>query len=425
MKFEWKESPGLKVGVIGLLMLVLTLPSSLIVRLIEERQARQTEACRDISSTWGGDQKLSGPILVIPYQVKGMTGHLKLLPEEWILKGDLQPELRRRGLFSSALYDADLQLDGRFAVPGMAECGLPEEALLRLDQALLVVTVTQQRSLAGAVEIKIDGKPQPLRPGLPAPLDRKDAEGFHVRLDPGIKKEFGFALRCHLHGSGSFGFLPSGRRSEIELSSSWRQPSYFGAYSAKHEESESGFRARWSVQDLQRGFAQSWLEDRLIPSQDLCGVELYQSNDVYQRIWRMSRYALMFLCFTFAGVFILERVKRVRVHPLQYLLVGFAALLFNVLLLAFAEHFGFNLGYLAAACLIVIIAGAYCAAVFRSRAIGLAQSGILAALYAFLYGTLQLEDYALLMGSLGLFAILAVVMFVTRSLNREEETLGD
>ncbi len=421
MKFDWKNSPGLKVVIIGLLMLILSLPNSLIVRLIEERQARQSETVRDIGSTWGSEQKLIGPLLVIPYESQGMSGSLKVLPEDWSMKGNLDPRIRHRGLFSSVVYDADLQLSGRFLLPSRAECNLPADAKLKIDQALLVVAVTQQRSLAGAVSIKIDGRELPIRPGLPAAVKSKDFEGFHVRLEPDTKLDFAFNISCHLHGSGSFDFLPSGRRSSVELSSSWTNPSYHGAFSAEHEESASGFKAKWSVQDLQRGFAQTWLEDKLIPGTDFCGVDLYQSNDVYQRIWRMSRYALMFLCFTFAGVFILERLKGVRVHPLQYLLVGFAALLFNVLLLAFAEHIGFNPAYLAAAALICLLAGAYSAAVFRSRAIGFSQSGILATLYSFLYGTLQLEDYALLMGSLGLFLVLSIVMFVTRDLNREAD----
>jgi inner membrane protein len=273
MKFDWKNSPGLKILIIGLLMLVFSLPSSLIVRLIEERQARQTETMHDISSTWGGEQKLVGPLLIIPYEANGQSGSLKILPEDWTMTGELLPEIRHRGLFSTVVYDAGLNLSGRFLLPSNAESCLPAEAKLKLDQALLVVAVSQQRSLAGPIAVKIDGKDLPLRPGLPAQVKSKDFEGFHVRLGPDLKPDISFVIDCRLHGSGSFDFLPSGRHSEIELTSPWTSPSYHGAFSSKHEETANGFKAHWSVQDLQRGLAQNWLEDKLSPGAEFCGVD--------------------------------------------------------------------------------------------------------------------------------------------------------
>ncbi|NQZ56592.1 MAG: inner membrane CreD family protein, partial [Lentisphaeraceae bacterium] len=218
----------------------------------------------------------------------------------------------------------------------------------------------------------------------------------------------------------------TGQNSEINLASSWKDPSFYGAFlpsERKVNKDGSGFSAKWQINDLQRGFRQQWKDGENRGEVVDCGVKLIQVTDVYKQVNRVVKYAVLFLCFTFAAIFISERITRRKLHPIQYLLVGFASLMFYVLLLSFSEQMDFNKAYILTAALTTLLLTTYAKGLFGEWKTSMVIGGVCTGLYSFLFGTIQLEDYALMMGSSGLFVILALVMFLTRKLNVQEEPL--
>jgi inner membrane protein len=221
-----------------------------------------------------------------------------------------------------------------------------------------------------------------------------------------------------LDGSPQLQFLPLGRITNVELSSAWRDPSFCGAFLPdSHEISEDGFSAHWKVLDLNRSYPQRWQDTAYQTRASAFGVELMFPVDGYHKTSRTTKYAILFIALTFLSLFMTEILTRRRVHPVQYLLVGFALCVFYSLLLALMEHVGFGRAYLVSAAATVLLIGGYTRAVLGGWAMAALIGGIVTAIYAYLYVVLQLEDYALLMGSGGLFVALALVMYLTRRID--------
>jgi inner membrane protein len=220
-------------------------------------------------------------------------------------------------------------------------------------------------------------------------------------------------------------FLPVGRTTEVDLASSWPSPGFVGAFLPdQHRIDLNGFTARWRAASFGRNVPQAWLDADIAPEQanerlgrGAFGVTLVTPVDIYQQTERSTKYGVLFVLLTFATFFLIEMLQPASVHPVQYLLIGAALCVFYLLLLSLAEQAGFAAAYLVAACATIGLIGTYARHALNSRRSALRVTGMLTGLYAFLYGLLQLEDYALLMGSVVLFAILAGVMFITRRID--------
>ena len=224
-----------------------------------------------------------------------------------------------------------------------------------------------------------------------------------------------------LGGSQKLSLLPLGDKTKVKLSSDWASPSFHGAYlPTTRRVGQAGFSAEWRILNLGRTYAAHWQgasvsEEEL--SSSMFGLELYTPIDVYQRSNRAGKYGVLFIGLTFLVYFMFEIFTRLLVHPLQYVLVGFAICLFYMLLLSLSEHFGFHLAYVASAIVSIGLITGYSASVLRARSRALVVGGVLSALYAFLYIVLQAENFAMLMGSLMLFVTLALVMYLTRNID--------
>ena len=420
-----------KMAFIGVLMALLLIPVGMIKDLVREREYSGSSAAKEVSGKWGESQQVAGPILTVPYRVIGRYGlvstdttieYAHFLPEVLNVKGALDPEIRHRGIYDVALFKANLALEGSFARPDFSGWRIAPENILWGD-AYVTVAVPDVRSVAAAVPLEWNGTRSDFIPDnyLGSPV----TGGLHTRVPMTAAlpsdKAIPFSLRMRLNGSGTMNFLPMGKETRIKVTSPWKSPSFTGAFlPGDSQVGEDGFAAGWNTLHLSRSFPQSWRHQE-VTAEDwgkyAFGVELLLPVDRYQKTTRCAKYAILFILLTFLVFFMNETFDKRRIHPLQYLLVGCALCLFYLLLLAFTEHIAFNAAYAIAMAGVVGLITAYAMAVLTTRKRALALGGMLAGLYAYLFTLLQMEDFALLTGAIGLFAILAAVMYLTRKLN--------
>lgn len=431
-KRKLRDSVLFKMLVTGLLILALGIPLMMVRSQIRERQQRRDSVVSEVAGTWGRAQTLGGPVLTVPYLVhtkdeKGKvttwTQLAHFLPETLKVDGRLLPELRRRGIFEVAVYRADLHASGSFQRPSFAEWGIPPQDVL-WDQAWLSIGVPDMRGIRRNVRLVWGDKVLQLSPG--GGVSGLWSTGLRVPISglaqAAEKQTYPFAFDLAVRGSQSLCFLPFGRQNNVTLRSSWADPSFTGGFLPESRSvSSKGFESTWSVPYFGRSYPQQWLEaeqERMAPesavNESAFGVELYLPVDVYLKTERSVKYGMLFLVLTFLAFFLFEVFSPVSLHPMHYLLVGSALCLFYVLLLSISEHIPFGAAYAIASAGIIAMISGYSLAILRGKRRALAMSGMLVLLYSYLYVLLQAEDYALLLGSIGLFVILSLVMYLTR-----------
>ena len=427
-----RSSQMLRLLWVGFLALLLQIPIALIAELVSERQERRQEAVAEVSSKWGNTQIITGPALVVPYThrwTEFATGGQEVtrtevrnaifLPERLHTRGSIDSETRSRGIFSVPVYRLGLTVEGEFARPSFAELGV-EPAAVNWERAYLAVGISDARAIQEETAVSWNGQPASFLPGTGAFLD--GIAGIHAVVAVADTSErFKFSFPLSLNGSLGLYFTPFGQETVVELQSDYAHPSFQGNWlPAERSVSATAFQAKWSIPFLGRNYPQAWTaEAKMSEAIDSSrfGVELVHPVDHYRMAERSVKYAFLFILLPFAVVWLIEVLVGVRVHPIQYLMLGGALCLFYLLELSLSEHIGFPLAYAMASVSIIALVGAYSAAVLHRRGLALLVATGVVLLYAYLYILLMNEDYALLIGSLGLFAILAAVMYVTRRVN--------
>ena len=416
----------LRLLVIGGIVLFQLIPLFMIRNLIEEREARSEEARTDIQRKWGGPQEIQGPFLAIPYHVNATggnparSGELLLLPDELQVQGNVESERRRRGIFETVLYTTDLKLKGNFRIPGEGELRgrLPLGGKLSMGRAHLTVFFSDNRGLRKTGQLHWNGRKTPLLSGS----GNSSRSGIHAPVSAEDPGSVPFAFELKLLGSRELSFIPAGKNTKVELSSNWSSPSFTGSYLPDTREIGSeGFRASWEITGAGGdGDSTMLLADEYtapVMGESAFGVNLISPLGHYHETERAVKYALLFLVLTFTGFFLFEIFNRYRIHPIQYTLVGFAMVLFYALFLSLTEQIPFLPAYTISTVATVGLITFYSIHILRNRNRGLAMGGFLSALYFYLYVVLRSEDYALIMGTTGLFFILGLVMFITRHLD--------
>jgi inner membrane protein len=324
--------------------------------------------------------------------------------------------VRYRGIYEVVLYSSVLRMKGTFALPKMSEHGIAPENLLWKD-AFVTVGVSDLKGIKNSIVMKWDGTRFSAEPGVKTTEIVKSGFTIQPQLDPS-KNRYDFALDIGLDGSGEFDLVPAGSETHLTLDSSWKNPSFTGNFLPERREiTKDGFRATWNIQQLNRNFPQSWTGRAYSMEGTEFGVKLHLPVDEYQKVTRSVKYALMFIALTFLAFFLTEVFSGRPIHPVQYALIGLAVVLFYVILLSLTEHVTFDLSYLLASLGTILLIAGYAKGIFRAWRATLLIGSVLTALYAFLFVTLQMEDYALILGSIGLFVILAIVMYLTRGVN--------
>jgi inner membrane protein len=399
-----------KLGTILVVALVLLIPLGLLVPVVEDRALLRTGVVQDIERGWGQAQTIIGPVLVIPTD----HGIAYAFPDELKVTAGLAPEQRRRGIYAAIVYTAKLELAGTFHRPAPAELGIPAEQI-HFDRAYVAVAVSDLRGTGTQVMLKWGAADQAMLPG--SLLDRWPS-GLHAPIaitDGAIP----FALALPIRGSEGIHFAPLGIHNAIAIHSPWENPSFTGAFLPDTREvSDDGFAATWDVSYYGRDFGQVGQGE--LPrgiENSLFGVDLLPGIDSYRCVDRAVRYGVLFVVLAFMSFFLFEVVAKARIHPFQYAMIGLALGVFFLILLALSELVPFAIAYSTAAGATIGLVVMYMLPVLETgRRTGIAAA-LLGVSFAVLWVVLQAEDYALLAGSLVVFAALAVTMRLTRKLD--------
>jgi inner membrane protein len=409
----------LKIVAIGILTLLLLKPASMIESLIQERETRQKEVVAEIGSKWGREQTIMGPVISIPYITKDdHVSYVHILPENLKIKGKILPEVRYRGIFEAVLYKAQLELTGSFPYPRIEELNVPRNDM-QWSGAVISVGISDILGIKKQIVANINEDPIAMNPGLATNDVVSSGVSAPIVLDPQTK-EYAFKIAVNLNGSDRIDFVPVGKSTTVSLSSDWPNPSFGGTYlPSKRTMTKENFAAKWEVFDLNREYPQHWHGDeyRKQAEGSVFGVGLYTPVDFYQKSMRATKYAILFVVLTFSAFFISELLASVRLHPVQYLLIGLAIITFYTLLLSLSEHTNFRTSYALSSAAVVILVTAYAKSILKKRRLAGIVGGVLAIVYTYSYWLLQMVDYALVVGSIGLFVVLAVIMYVTRKID--------
>ncbi|MCX6230264.1 MAG: cell envelope integrity protein CreD [Bacteroidetes bacterium] len=444
-----RRSIGLKLASIGFLILILLIPASMLNSLIRERQTTRDGAIAEINSKWGGSQTIGGPVITIPYKtlIKNNDGKFEegikyahFLPDNIKIKGDVKPEKRYRGIYVTVLYNAKLSVAGNFSALNIVPLNITKESFLT-DDAFISIGITDMKGIKSNIALKLNDTTYQMEPGIKSTDIFTSGVSIPVKMK--LDENYNFSFDLNINGSRNLSFLPFGKETDVELKSNWTNPSFEGSFLPDERNiTADGFMSKWKVLQLNRNYpqqgcgtflgtspVQQFNDDIVVSTDDYTidksegnsvasfGVKLMLPIDEYQKTMRSAKYNIMFIFLTFLTLFFMEILNKSRVHPIQYLLVGFAICLFYILLLSISEYLKFNIAYWIACTAILLLITFYSKSIFKSNKITALTATILALLYGFFFSILQLQDYALLMGSLGLLLILAVIMYLTRNIN--------
>lgn len=446
------QSALAKVLVLLFITLVLAIPLAQIGHLIAERGQSQSQAEAELAASHAGPQLLTGPLLVVPYverwneleldewartkrQVQRSREAVHLVfPERVDLAGQLRPEERYRGIFTVLFYSLEGKLNGRFAAFDAAT--LPrtqKESTIEVLAPSLAIGLSDVRGLQGTPALRLAGEAVRLQPRVPRlPENSPLAKGVHAALPAAALQAWRagqplpFEMQLTLVGQGRFAVAPVADETTAHLTSPWPHPSFGGRFLAtRRSVGPQGFEATWAVSSLvspARGQVQAWAlpggaEAQAREAIHTFDVSFAQPVNVYSMSNRAVKYGLLFVGLTLMAAFMFELFRKLRLHPVQYGLVGLSIALFFLLLLALSEKLAFATAYACAASASVLLLSVYFRAVLQGWGRGLTLGGFVAVLYAALYGLLASEDNALLLGSLLLFGLLAVLMLATRKVD--------
>jgi inner membrane protein len=434
---DWfRESITVKLVFIGFLILVLLIPSSLIDDLIRERSGRQKQVAEDIASQWSGEQTVKGPVLVIPYRkivnfmdddnkqgTKEVIENLYILPDNLNIKAVLNPQKRHRGMFETVIYNSTIKVTGNFAKTDLGMFALSADKLL-LDKARLLFSISDLKGLKTNPVITAAGMKLTAQPSFSN--DDLFANGLQAGVNLSNVKDgvFDFNYTLELKGSQSLNFLHLGKTTDVEVSGKWQSPSFQGRNLPDDSKvGENGFFGKWHMLYYNRPYPQQWVVDnslfRAEKKQDdaSVGVKLILPVDQYQQITRTSKYAILIVLLTFVSLFLTEVIRKQRIHPFNYVLIGAAMIIYYILLLSFSEQVGYNMAYLVASVSTIALVSVFIASLLKNKTAAALFALILSVIYIFIFVIIQLEDLALMIGGIALFIITALLMYFSRKIN--------
>ncbi len=437
----------LKVILIALLIILSFIPISMIRGIINEREATANAATQEVQQKWSQSQTLIGPVLTIPYlyqneKGENKRGYINYLPEQLNITGDINTQELKRGLYEIIVYNSTLEIQGTFTAKDLKESNLfPNDKWIK--SATLNLGISDLRGINEQASLKWNNQKLDFTPGVDS----------HSLVSSGISSKITsqqlfvndsvihFAIKLKLKGSESLQFTPLGRTTKVSIHSNCQTPSFSGAFlPIEREISSEGFTSKWEVLEFNRNYSQIIVNENLpitIPNghtdfindspesqytnhtimQSTFGVNLLFPVDQYQKSMRSAKYAFLIIILTFVVSFFVEIFQKKNIHPLQYLLIGLALCLFYTLLVSTSEHIGFTPAYIISALMTTSLITFYMIGILKIKKTAFTIGGLLACLYAYIFSLIQLETYALLVGSIGLFVILAIIMYFSQKIN--------
>ncbi|MGL1937087.1 MAG: cell envelope integrity protein CreD [Fibrobacterales bacterium] len=420
------SSPSYKLIAIAIIILLLMIPMSLITDVIEERQGRQQEAENEIGKTWGGEQHISGPVLTVPYKYHiGDNGrfrieHAHFLPEELDISSVIIPQLLNRGIYEVVTYNAEYEMHGSFRYPDFSAWDMVPSDIL-WDKAFVSFGIANPGTIGDVLSgtwngIDMSVEPQTL---ITAYLE----QGVHAKIaiptGEDSPQTLHYTFKTTIQGSKSLSFIPLAAKTVVAVSSPWKDPGFYGSYLPRTREiSEEGFSAQWVTRNIGMNLKQKWIGTEVgVFDAAQFGVNLVVPVDTYHKTERSTKYALLFMVLTFITFYLIEIFYSIKLHPIQYLMVGFALSIFYLLLLSLSEYIPFSGAYVIASLAVIATITGYSYAILGTIVRSLIILGVSITLYVFLFSLMLAAEYSLIMGSFGLFVLLALLMYLTRKIN--------
>ncbi|MDR1129082.1 MAG: cell envelope integrity protein CreD [Treponema sp.] len=441
-----------KVLMLFALVLLLLIPLNMIRGLVDERGWTAASAESDIMEAWGKQLVAAGPIVKVPgirtsevhtrvdrdgerVEIVRTPFSLVITPQKLGINASFKTETRKRGIFSVPLFSGTLNLTGTFD-PGMAVAELLPNEEVFFNQAELVISLSSQKGISkinasrwndeelffkpGNQGYSLVQFEQGRSPGGTYVEYGRSTAGIYAALPEFENKAAAFDISIDIQGGQSIRFLPIGQDTHIDISADWGSPSFQGAYlPGESAIDDAGFSALWDVNYLSRDIPLSWKDegDDRNYSASLFGVDLFRTINTYALNTRAVKYAILFLIVPFLTLFLLEIFTKKRIHPVPYLLSGIGNAVFYLLLLSLSEQMPFYTAYILAALAVTAMMTLYSRSLLPSWNQSWYMGLVVTLSYVLLYAVLNAESYALLIGSVGTFVVVALIMFLTRKLD--------
>ncbi|GJH41314.1 cell envelope integrity protein CreD [Capnocytophaga sp. HP1101] len=435
------QSNTFRLVLIGALTLVLLIPLLLVQNLVSERKQRQQEVINEIDSKWGREVFFYGPILKIPYKVytdrnKNVfeTQYAYFFPEELKNTSNVKTEVKKRNNYESVVFNASMDFTGRYVAPDFSVKGIANEDI-SWDKATILIRTTNLASIKNGVSIKLGGKEYTFEPIY----EKRDNDNYYYNDDESSSNEVAsletnfinyqdflanpaFSFTVQYDGSKKIAIVPIGKTTEGTLTSNWANPSFTGNFLPYDKQINSnGFNASWKVLHINRPFAQQSFGSLPSIAQYTYEVDFIIPVDQYQQNERAAKYGYLVIFLTFLIFFLIQSISKIKIHIFQYSMIGLALVLFYTLLISITEHSSFSFAYFISSLMTIGLISLYSVSILKNKKFPTFIGLSLAAIYGFIYVIIQLESYALLVGSIGLFTILAIVMYVSRKVEWESK----
>lgn len=451
LKKKFMQSLTFKGITIVVLTLILLIPSTMIQNLIKERQERSLETIQKINDKWSRSQTLCAPLLLVPYTTTKLDKDQKpyyeehtlyITPKELNIEASLTPEERHYGIYKAILYKSDIHFEGNFSELTSLKI---ENSELHFNKAQIAIGITDLRGVMQNPDFKINNKTLETTIGVvklfsvsedvtqygsrDSYLSNNNISGKtlivnlkDINLTDSLLQSLNFNCTMKLNGSSSINFIPIGQHTDVTVNGQWQSPSFIGNFSPESTVDKKQFEANWNILSFNREIPETWSDNSVVNlGNNSFGVNLIETIDHYQQNMRSAKYALMFIALTFIVFFFVEIFTKKTIQFFQYVLVGIALILFYSLLLSLSEQIGFGWAYLVASTATIMITTVYFYSLIKQKIATSILASIMIILYAFLYIILQVEDFALLFGSIFLFLILGVIMFVSNKINVKKQ----
>jgi len=442
LKIKSAQSLTIKGIIIALLSLILLIPGTMIQNLIRERQERSIETTQKINEKWSQSQTLCAPLLIVPYTTTKLDKDKKayyeerslyVTPRSVIINATLTPEERYYGIYKAILYKSVIHFEGVFSE--LANLTV-ENSELHFDKAQISIGITDLKGVTQHPVFKIGDKMLETTVGVVkffsvseevSKISSRNSYAYERNIsgktlivslkDIDLTDGLHFDCTMQLNGSSAISFIPIGQQTDVTVKGQWQSPSFIGSFSPESTIDNKQFSASWRILSFNRDIPLTWSDNDIADlGSNSFGVNLIETVDHYQQNMRSAKYALMFIALTFIVFFFVEIFTKKPIQFFQYVLVGIALILFYSLLLSLSEQIGFGWAYLTASAATIAMITVYFYSLIKQRLVTFILAGILIVLYAFLYIILQIEDFALLFGSIFLFLILGVIMFVSNKI---------
>ena len=440
----FRTSISAKMFVVGFIFLMLLIPLGFVKDLIRERETRQAEVIQEINEKWGNEVVLYGPIIKVPYKTyteeksfdektktfvktyQEILNHAYFLPKTLNIDAEVHTKQLERGIYESVVYTSDVVMNGHFSDLDFSIADVPEEDII-WDRATLLMQTSNLKGIRNEINVQLNTEEYTLKPRFDEAFMSTLESGFLADFS-GTKSNTPFSIHLKINGSAALRFIPVGGETSVSMQSDWHSPSFNGNYLPNDETKKinaQGFKAHWTILETNRQFGQQFFN--LLPNLNkfAFGTSLIVPIDDYQKTERTSKYGIMIIGLTLLVFLLIQIISKIAIHPFQYFMIGLALVMFYTLLISISEHQNFLIAYVIAGVAVVGLITAYSKTILKNKKFPLLILGSLSALYAFIFVIIQLENYALLVGSIGLFIILGIVMFTSKKIDWSPTEQGE